>query len=287
MNERPVVAALLRPVDGEPVPERYRGVWQRSLLQTPALRDTTTTVFWLQTAYWHADLRIPAARPDFLGVSALADCSAVQLAWLATQQGFAGTTAVTATPEAEICTWHRVLDFQPPAAGPDAGFMQFTPTRLIETGVHGVYLEHWQKLPGPDTGLMVLQCLQEESEMPAVPRLLLVAGDHVMHVRGRAQGWPPGTAPGAALAAADLVALPALLDFDISFGRRTADGWEIRHSTLPWQEGIRVRMLLVPFERQVSDSGPTRRLPEAGEAVRLSWNGVSSHWTVLEWQAPG
>ncbi len=275
------------PVPAEPVPQRYRGVWQRTLLQTPTLRDTATTVFWLQTAHWHADIRIPAARPDFTSVAALADCSAAQRAWLATQQGFAGSTAVSIAAEAEVCTWHRLLDFQPPAAGPDAGFMQFSPTHLIETGVHGVYLEHWQKLPGSDTGFMVLQCLQEDTGAPAAPRLLLVAGDYVMHVRSRAQAWPAGTLPGTSAAqAADLQAWPALLDFEIAFGKRTADGWEIRHATLPWREATRIDLRMMSPDLKTPGSGPAWRLLQAGQAVDLCWSGAASRWQVLEWQPP-
>ncbi len=48
-----------------PVPENYRGVWQRSLLQTDSFTDTSSIVFWLQTASWYADIRIPSGRPDF------------------------------------------------------------------------------------------------------------------------------------------------------------------------------------------------------------------------------
>lgn len=275
------------PATAGPVPERYRGVWQRTLLQTPTLRDTTTTVFWLQTAHWHADIRIPASRPNFIGVAALADCSAGQRAWLATQQGFAGVTAVTATPSAEICTWHRLLDFQPPAAGPDAGYMQFTPTHLIETGVHGVYLEHWQKLPGSDDGFMVLQCLQDDANVPVAPRLLLVAGDHVMHLRARTQDWPADTLPGTALGlVADLQAMPALLDFEIDFGRRTVDGWEISQSTLPWREGTRIAVRMTPPGVEMPRDAQARWQPQTGEAVDLSWNGASSRWQVLEWRPP-
>jgi hypothetical protein len=41
------------------VPERYHGVWARTLLETPEGRDTTTWVRWLQTGLWHGDLRVP------------------------------------------------------------------------------------------------------------------------------------------------------------------------------------------------------------------------------------
>jgi hypothetical protein len=101
-NEFTAAMPHLRPE--APVPERYRGVWQRTLLETPDMRDTSTTVFWLQTAHWHADIRIPAHRPDFSGAARLANCSPRQLEWLAGQQGFAGVTQVDVTPQHEVCT---------------------------------------------------------------------------------------------------------------------------------------------------------------------------------------
>jgi len=199
----------------DPVPERYRGVWRRSLLVTPDLRDTSTTVLWLQTERWHADIRLPAGRPDFSGVRQLADCSAQQLAWLQLQQGFAGVTEVDTSVTPEICRWHRVADFQPPSATADAGTMEFAPDVLIEKGVHADYLEHWHKLPDSDDTFTVLR--QSASSEPL--QMLLVAGGYVMRVRER----------GGVLA--------SMLDFEISFGVREADGWRVMHSTLPWLEG--------------------------------------------------
>lgn len=253
------------------VPARYRGVWQRTLLQNAALSDTTSTVFWLQGARWHADLRIPAAQPDFGGVMSLAECSAAQCDWLARQQGFAGITQVTAGLQEEICVWHRLLDFQPPARLPDAGVMRFEPTRLVESGVREAYLEHWRRLPGSAHGCAVLECVRESGTVPPAPRLLLVAGAHVMHVRARALPWPDGTMPGSSLS--DLVAAGRrdLLDFELSFGRRTADGWYVTHASLPWlaQRAVALRL--------------TKTAPRQ---VRLSWNGVSSDWRIREWSLP-
>ena len=48
------------------------------------------------------DIRIPAGRPDFSGVQRLEDCSDAQLAWLATQQGFAGVTTVDEVVRATV-----------------------------------------------------------------------------------------------------------------------------------------------------------------------------------------
>ena len=213
----------------DPVPVRYRGVWRRSLLATPERRDTDTLVFWLQTERWHADIRLPAGRPDFSGVSQLAECSAEQLDWLQQQQGFAGVTQVDTSVDPEICRWHRVLDFQPPSALADAGTMEFAADVLIEKGVHAEYLEHWHKLPDSEGGFAMLR--QSTASEPL--QILLVAGSYVMRVRARKNereheqnsGWTSGAE------------LAAMLDFEISFGRRDAEGWRVLHSTLPWLEG--------------------------------------------------
>ncbi|MEB0135053.1 hypothetical protein QN362_06900 [Actimicrobium sp. CCC2.4] len=223
-----------------PVPERYRGVWQRSLLVAPGVHDTTTTVLWMQTGRWHADLRIAAGRPDFSGVVSLDDCSADQLAWLATQQGFAGITEVVTTSGDEVCAWHRLVDVQPPGLTADAGVMEFTPACLIETGVHGPYIEHWIALPQSQGEGAVYRCGGDQDRL----QLLLVAGNYVMRVCDRRSAWPEGVAAGTTLTQL-LPALPlpqqrSLLDIEISFGIRVDGEWQIRHSSLPWLEGLQV-----------------------------------------------
>src|SRR3569623_1787127 len=77
-----------------PVPNAYLCVWRSSLLETPNLRDTHSHVFWLQTPRWHADLRLPAGRPDFSGVVSRDECFVAQLAWRERQQGFCGVTQI-------------------------------------------------------------------------------------------------------------------------------------------------------------------------------------------------
>jgi hypothetical protein len=223
--------------DSAVVPDRYRGVWQRTLLDAPGVHDTTTTVFWMQTGRWHADLRIGAGRPDFSGVNSLDQCDGDQLAWLASQQGFAGITEVSITSGEEICAWHRLVDVQPPGLTADAGVMEFTPDGLIETGVHGPYLEHWIALPESHGESAVYRGVSAPEHL----QLLLVAGQRVMRVRDRRCAWPAGLPAGVALAQL-LPALPLaqqhnLLDIEISFGIRTSDGWQISHSSLPWLEG--------------------------------------------------
>lgn len=262
-----------QPAMAEPaVPARYRGVWRRTLLETPGARDTSTTVFWLQARRWHADIRLPAGRPDFSGIRSLAECGPAHVAWLAGQQGFAGVTTVSTTADgAEVCQWRRIVDFQPPPATPDAGAMQFRGSRLTETGVHAHYLEKWRRLPASGNGHVVLR-LQSPDARPGSPlRLLMVSGSHVMHVRSRAASWPAAVAPGMALS--DLVAGRnlALLDFEISFGRISPEGWVVIRSTLPWLENTTIAM-------------QTRQLGEA--LLEVDYGGDVQCWQVLEWLPP-
>lgn len=223
----------MRPAVG-PVPARYRGLWRRTLLQAGGLRDTTSTVYWLQTERWHADIRIPAGRPSFEGVTSLAQCSPAQRRFLATQQGFHGLTEVDASGQPDICRWHRLADFQPPASTPDAGALRLDGELLTETGIHDDYLEHWERLPGSDQATAVLL------ENAPGGALLLRAGSWAMRVVPRSAPLPAALAAGMSLEAAMAaggVDATALLDFEISLAKITDIAWTIQHSTLPWLEG--------------------------------------------------
>jgi hypothetical protein len=218
--------------NGKEVPARYRGVWTRTLLQAPGLRDTDTSVFWLQTARWHADIRIPAGRPAFTGVYRLEDCSDVQLQWLARQQGFAGITRVDTEGEKEVCQWDRVVDYQPLQEVPDAGLMRFEDGMLIETGIHAEYLEHWHLLPGSSGHGGMLERNDDTGHF------IILAGDYAIHVRARADECKP---PSKRVPyRSELI---AWLDFELSLAQRIkGDDWLISRSTLPWQEGRRFRL---------------------------------------------
>ena len=220
------------PIDltsGPLVPPAYTGVWQRKLLRTPKIEDTTTQVFWMQTPSWHADIRVPASRPAFEGKSALDQLNKSELMELAKQQGFCGTTVV----DGNICRWLRKYDFQPPSGANDIGRMEFDgPDRVFEYGVEAEYFEIWERLPGSNGKTFAMR----ESDDPL--SMLLGAGEYVMSVRPRTASLP---------VASDLVTLATgkngqvlrdILDFEISLGRRvTADEWKIELSTLPWRQG--------------------------------------------------
>jgi hypothetical protein len=232
------------------VPERYRGIWRRSLLETAEGRDTATTVFWLQAASWHADIRIPAGRPDFTGIRSLDECGDAHRAWLASQQGFAGVTRVRKDARGEICSWQRLFDYQPPQANPDEGWMRFEPARLVETGVHAHYLEHWHLVPHTSGPMAVLKSFEAAGGEGV--ELLFLAGQYVMHLAAPpVQEAQPG----------------AMLDFEISFGTRSTNGYSIVHSTMPWLEG-RERSL--------------RMMGREGDVAELACDGRSQRWQVLE-----
>jgi hypothetical protein len=200
------------------VPDAYLGVWQRTLLTTrDGLHDSSTQVFWLQTAQLFADLRIPRPRPQ-------------TLADLARQAGFAGVTEVTG----ERCQWHRAIDFQPPSGRADIGRMHFERADyLLEDGLDGSYHEVWERLPD-SLGRNWGQWLQGNDGRQGC---LLLAGDYFLFASGRAQALPP---------AADLTTLlaqqadsKALLDFELSFGRQhcAARPWSIELSSRPERAG--------------------------------------------------
>ena len=197
------------PVPDEPVPAAYRGVWQRTLLETPEGRDTTTQVHWLQTEGWHADLRVPA------GIDPATSAGRALL------QGFCGLTRIThgVNGQPDICTWHRHWDVQPPRSTPDAGYMVFeTSERVIETGVHGRYLEVWERLPG-STGPYAAQA-ELDGQGQHTGAMRFTAGRYTLTVRPRRAAWPADLRPDETLA--ELVqrhpgAADALLDFELVF----------------------------------------------------------------------
>lgn len=235
--------------DSPPVPARYRGVWMRTLLQTPELQDETTFVRWLQLGRWHADLRIPVAARAGLGACTALPYSESQQRLLVRQQGFCGVTQVDVDGPGEVCTWHRLLDYQPPGDSPDAGRMRFeAPDCVIETGVHGVYREIWQRLPH-STGRYIALAEPERADGQAGARLFM-AGRYLMRVRPCPHVWQP--------------------EFEISFGVLAAGQWRIQQSTRPELEGQSVDFSL-------------RRLNMHQARVDTVWAGTPD-WQVLEWE---
>lgn len=219
------------------VPISYYGVWRRSLLENAAGKDTESLVLWMQTRELHADIRIPASRPDFSEYTCLEECAIEDLMWLASQQGFYGVTQVSA----DICQWQRQFDFQPKNGCRDIGKVAFTSAnKILETGVDEAYLEVWQKVEDSHLKLATHTMTSLNRIGESVPTFLLCAGQKVAYVRPRKEPLPEA----ASLLAAIKLYQPNhkklldWLDFEISFGQMVDEShWQIRHSTHPFLEG--------------------------------------------------
>jgi len=273
------------PDDFADVPERYRGVWRRNQLDIPGLRDTTTWARWLQTARWHADLRVPDAARTAEVLQATPPHPA-----LALQTGFFGRTEVFwPPPSGERCTWHRHLDVQPDRGRPDTGWMAFERYEgiVVETGLNGDFREEWERIPHSTGRSMVLAELAPSATGAAAPcgTRWLLSGEYLMRVRPRQTGWlaadgtpllwPEGTAPGDTLAVV-LSRHPqqaaALLDFEISYGSLRDGRWLIEHSTRPALEGR-------------SEAFAAHRID--AHTAEITGSGYTAvRWQVLEWGAP-
>jgi hypothetical protein len=148
----------------------------------------------------------------------------------------------------EICTWHRLVDYQPPGSTPDAGHMSFeSPERIVEIGVHGAYREVWQRLPG-STGRSI--ALAEPARRDGQPAArLFLAGHYLMRVRPSSRIGNPA--------------------FEITFGTLTDGQWHIERSTHPHLEG---QAQAVALDRT------------GMELARVRQDDASTHWRILQWE---
>ncbi len=239
------------------VPPRYRGLWQRVLLRdTQGRVDTTTKVYWLQTASLYCDIRVPLERADCAAFSGLAELDAVHRSALAAQAGFAGHLQVEealvvdalageegVSPAAvrDRCSWHRHMDYQPDNGQVDAGWMQFANGRLMERGVYADYHEEWVQVAQAGDTELALELVEEfDDQGPARPRqgYLLVCGDYFMLALARTSALPAAPSLQALFAShGDAGLQREWLDCTIDFGRCNGQRpWEIRLSTLPFRE---------------------------------------------------
>lgn len=205
-----------------PVPDSYHGVWQRTYRRNAdGSEDRSRHIFWLQTQYFHIDIRLPDSPP----ADGKARATAVS--------GCAGLTEV----KGSRCQWHRLIDFQPDTPT-DIGNMEFTsPEEMIERATDGSWEETWQRLPaskGPLSGQW-LMAADNEGRMGC----LATAGDYFMFTADRPKPLVHGTHMADMIESGDEAALESALQFEISMGRMD-DGdkpWIIELSTLPDRVG--------------------------------------------------
>lgn len=219
------------------VPKPYRGMWRRTLLEQAGVIDTTTMVLVIQTEQYHADIRIPKARPDFSHKARLEDCSSEQLYWLATQQGFTGITHI----DGNICQWLRDHDFQPSNDQRDIGEMTFESDDIVvETGIDTEYREIWERIADSQINLSVHHTTGTDRHGHKAPARLFTANNSFAYVRARTVTLPKAISMMEAINSdkPDKEVLLDWLDFEISFGEiRDPHHGQIRHSTFPFKEG--------------------------------------------------
>lgn len=228
------------------VPDRYLGVWQRTLLRTTdGFEDRTTRVFWLQTESLHADIRIPERLPRTVQQRC-------------TQAGFAGVTEV----DGDLCRWHRRLDFHPDSPE-DVGHMTFISANEVhERALDGSYLEIWKRLPdsiGPTEALWL-----SDSEPGGRRACLLRAGDYFLFVASRAQPLTDDLPLSEQVTACSAEQAEQILAMELSFGRIDFSGhsWRIELSTVPGRSGK--ALLLNPNPRAPLSDWPVQRLGGLG-----------------------
>jgi hypothetical protein len=224
------------------VPATYMGVWQRTLLESPAGNDDSSLVLWMQTQQYHIDIRIPAARAGIRAVQALEEYTDKELLILASQQGFAGVTHV----KLDICQWQREIDFQPVTGARDIGKMQFNDCEtLIESGVDEPYLEIWKRLEHSQLPCLFKMKSGKSHQDLKTPAYLMRTGNYVAYARPRQVSLPKAYSLMNAIQThqPEREQLLDWLDFEISFGEIVDEHhWQIKYTTLPFKENLLVQL---------------------------------------------
>ncbi len=243
-------------VDGIP-PEMgdLYGIWTRSLISWHGgPDDTTTTVTWLQSDGWYADLRQPAGRPDFDGVSCLRDLRTEHLEWMFAQEGFAGALTQSQVIPAQF-TWGRLIDWAPVEGIADTGTLHFENAMMVERGIELPYLEHWHHVDGTDCEPRAVVTLRgAESGTRAI---LLRTGAKFAFARSRAEPISALPAPDE-VHRLDLTAAQDLADCEISMGSISRTGWLIDMSSLPFRQGHSFTAVAAGDEMRILEPGSSR-----------------------------
>lgn len=211
--------------------------------------DDSTLVLWLQARGLTADLRLAADRPRPSSREALAELPLADLKRLAEVEGGVSPTrfephAVSGVELSGTMYWPDWTAFQLHAKWPEPGNLRRVGDCLIEYAPSGAYVEDW-RLQSSEAGPLVgLTLLEERDHQSGGLRHrgggLVIAGDHALFVRGRAEALPVGASLGELVerAAREPRLLEAVFGFDASYARRDAAGrYIVTASTLPWREG--------------------------------------------------
>jgi hypothetical protein len=214
------------------------GTWRRRWVRSADGRtDATTRVWWVQSARQYGDLRIPRGRPPFGAIRSLSLCTRQQLAWLATQEGFAGQL----TESAGVFHWWHEVDYQPFTGRRDLGRLTWNnaeQTSMTEVGEEDAYTELWERSAAQPGGNWP-PVVTEIKRLGARGWFVGVGEEFILAVDRRPK-LPAASSLAELVAGSTLRDAARWLDAEISFGRRDHDegrNGTILASTIPWREG--------------------------------------------------
>jgi hypothetical protein len=262
--------AVKLPPNNTDVPEAYVGAWHK--------RSKTDRTYWLQTRRLHAIIEIAADRPDFSGRSSWDEFSDDELMILARQGGVSGACIAAE----DVLHRRRQVDYLPQRGQPFLRRMHRDGAQLYEECLDGRHGSVWDLLAGADNEIVGLRFHDVEvgGEGDQCRGYLLVVGPYFMYVRDRfvATQRAESLAMLAELKNFTREQLVAVLDFDLSFGRRDgAKPWAIELSTIPFREG-----------RQLMSDDVLRRIIAGAnrgpEKIRRGERVFLRYWTLDEWQ---
>jgi hypothetical protein len=210
--------------------------------------DDSTLVIWLQARGVTCDLRLAADRPKPPSRQAVAELTRDELRRLLEVEGGISPTRFEASGVggvelSGIMQWSDWTAFQIHDKWTEPGELRRVGDCLIEWAPSGAYVEDWRLQPSGDGPLIGLSLLEEKDKSGHVTHRgggLVIAGDHAMLVRGRAEALPKAARLSDLVdrASAEPRLLDAILGFEASYARRDEAGrYVVVASTLPWREG--------------------------------------------------
>lgn len=238
--------------------------------------DESTLVYWLQSRGLTGDLRLAADRPRPESFEVLQDLSRAELLRLAEVEGGVSPSRFEPAPGAGVAQegtmhWPGWTAFQLHAKWPEPGELRRVGDCMIEHAPSGAYVEDWRLQPSGDGPLVGLRLLDErDAETGRVLHRgggLLIAGDHALLVRGRAEALPPAARLSELVerAFSDAGLLASIFGFEASYARRDGSGrYVVTASTLPWREG---RLLLPLSGFGLEDGVVVHQAREQGRRV--------------------
>ncbi len=263
--------ALNLPPNNTDVPQAYVGAWRK--------RSDRERSLWLQTTRLSAMIDIPADRPDFSGRRGFDDFSDAELMILAHQGGVAGACIAAD----DVLHRRRQVDYLPQRGQPFLRRLRVEGETLVESCLDGRRTAVWERLAPAQGEVLGLRFHDVEvgvAHGDECRGYLLAVGPYFAYVRDR-YGMTQRAESLAVLAelkAFSREQLVAVLDFELSFGRRQpAQPWTIELSTLPWREGR-------PF---LTDEALQRILGLANrgpEAIRRGGRTFLRYWTLDEYR---